>query len=146
MGSQTATYSRSSSKRVLLIALGLVAAVVLAAAVARAIFVALDSSCNDPFGSSDPPSVTSVEARELVVASRDAPTAPASTPLKVLRIKGRTAEMMVSRPLSASDDEYARVWQQIYAKHHGGRIVCVHLQLFWNGGDVRQYYSVGPFL
>lgn len=147
MASQTDTSSRSFSKRTAGVVLGVVAVVALAVA-ARAVYYTVDGSCSDPFHSSDPPSVTSVEGRELLTATRAAmqndPLAPSSWPLKVIGIKGRTASLSILQPLYVGDNGYARVWQQVYAKNHGGRIVCVHLHLFWKGGNVLQYFSVGP--
>lgn len=147
MVSQTATSSHSSSKKTAGIVLGAVAAIALAVA-ARAVYYSLEGSCSDPFHSSDPPSVTTVESHDLLAATRAAmqndPLAPSSWPLKVIGIKGRTASLSVLQPLYVGDNRYARVWQQVYAKSHGGRIVCVHLHLFWKGGDVLQYFSVGP--
>ncbi len=106
----------------------------------------LDRSCYDIFPRFDTHAVRTTEARELLQRSHDDPIAPPSYAIKVVGISGRTATMVVSDPVSIGDGEYARVWERVYANHHGGKVVCVHLRLIWKGGSVIQDAPVYPTL
>lgn len=106
----------------------------------------LDRWCYDIFPRSDTPAVRTGEARELLHLSHDDPMAPPSYAIKVVGISGRTATMVVSDPVYKGDGRYAQVWERVYASHHGGKIVCVHLRLVWKGGSVIQDAPVYPSL
>lgn len=106
----------------------------------------LDRSCYDIFQRFDTRTVRAAEARELLHRSHDDPMVPPSYAVKVASISGRTATMVVSDPVSVGDGEYARIWERVYANHHGGKIVCVHLRLIWKGGSVIQVAPIYPWL
>lgn len=126
----------SRNRRLIVFAVIIIAIVLVAGALES-----LNRSCYDIFPSFDSPRTLSLEASELLARAR---ASGPSYPIKVSRIVGRTATLIVSQPIYEGDNEYAEDWQQIYARHHGGQIVCVHLDVHWKSGGVMQYFPVGP--
>lgn len=126
--------------RRLIVVLAIISVVIIMAIVLDS----LNKSCYEILPSFDSAYTRSSEAAELLTKTRNDINGPSSYPIRVLRIAGRTATLMVSQPIYVGDLQFAQDWQQVYADHHGGGTVCVHLRAVWKSGSVTQDFPVGP--
>lgn len=55
-------------------------------------------------------------------------------------VSQKTATIVVSGPMPTKliDKRYATVWRDVFVAHHGGQDTCVHMNIAWKGGSIRQ--------
>lgn len=94
----------------------------------------------------DLPDLAAVRSRELLELKHqlNSELFLSSNTEKVLWIKGRTAAILISAPISgccAEADDYAIVWKRVYDSEHFGLDYCVNIKIRWLGGgtDVADY-------
>jgi hypothetical protein len=66
-------------------------------------------------------------------------------PLRVVQISRNRASLLVAGPVTGLDLRYAAVWYDVYAAHHAGKKICVHMTLIWSSGTFSQDYPPATF-
>src|ERR1700730_10164000 len=94
-------------------------------------------SCAQDYAPPDSASVVAAESKDLLSRAKiicgyyKGAENKTPRPLRVLQISGNSASLLIAGPVTGLDLRYAAVWHDVYAAHHDGKAICVHMTLVW---------------
>jgi len=111
------------------------------------------SSCSCPldFAPPDSASVVAAESKDLLSRAKiiygyyKGAENKTPRPLRVLEISRNSAFLSIAGPVTGLDLRYAAAWYDVYAAHHGGKKICVHMNLIWSSVTFSQDYPPATF-
>ena len=107
-------------------------------------------ACQVDNAPADTPQVVASESRDLIARATviyqqsKIQGARPPRPFRIIRIERNRATLSIAGPTNSLDLRYAAEWQQVYAAHHNGQIICVHMNLVWASGNFDQDYPLHP--